>query len=416
MKRFALTCLWMAISAAAARGQTEGIFADFSTSKGAFTVWLDHSNAPRAVASFVGLATGESGWADPQGNVWRKPFYDGSLFHRVPKVVETNNLVIETNGIAIQGGGLVSLSVNTNTGVVTTNFANAGYYMLEATTNGLLHTNGSISLANSGPNTDGSQFFIMATNWPAWNGGYSVFGHVTTGMNVVTSIAAVAVQGQWERPVQDVVLSNITIRRVGAAAANFNIASQGVPVVESGPMRTFASGTNQMLVFDIAAQTKMTLRETSDLQTWETDDWGYYTGASFVWTTSVARASLGNTYFFHMSRTRYPTPITAPASVRARKFTFWWNTVPAVKYEATFATNWWVQGDYVATTGTNPPVAGKIFIFDTWTQNPYSGWLSFADDSGKEFNFALGFNPGKATNRFSGTLGAGPISGVFTMP
>ena len=121
-------------------------------------------------------------------------------------------------------------------------------------------------------------------------------------------------------------------------------------------------------------------------------------------------------HFFHAGRIRFPAPITSPVNNRGRYFTFWWNTVPAVKYEATFATNWWVQGDYVATTGTNPPVAGKIFIFDTWTQNPYSGWLSFADDSGKEFNFALGFNPGKATNRFSGTLGAGPISGVFTMP
>lgn len=408
MKRFALTCLWMAIFAAAARGQTEGIFADFSTSKGAFTVWLDFSNAPRAVASFVGLATGASGWADPQGNVWHTPFYDGSLFHRVPKDASTN-------GIAIQGGGLRSLSVNTNTGVVTTNFANAGYYMLESTTNGLLHTNGAISLANSGPNTDGSQFFIMATNRASWDGGYSVFGHVTTGMNVVTSIAAVAVQGQWERPVQDVVLSNVVIRRVGAAAASFNIASQGVPVVESGPMRTFASGTNQMLVFDIANQSKMLLRETANLQAWETDDWGFYTSASFVWTTSVARASLGDTYFFHMSRTRYPTPITTPASVRARKFTFWLNTAPAVKYEATFATNWWVQGDYVATTGTNAPVAGKIFIYDTWTRYPYSGWLYFADDSGKEFNLALGFNPGQVTNRFGGTLGASALSGVFTM-
>ena len=411
MKRYALICLWMAISAAAARGQTEGIFADFSTSKGAFTVWLDHSNAPRTVASFVGLATGASGWADPQGNVWHKPFYDRSLFHRVPKDANTN-------GIAIQGGGLPSLSVNTNTGVVTTNFANAGYYMLESTTNGLLHTNGSISLANSGPNTDGSQFFIMATNRASWDGSYSVFGHVTTGMNVVTSIAAVAVQGPWERPVQDVVLSNVVIRRVGAAAASFNIASQGVPVVESGPMRTFASGTNQMLVFDIANQSKMLLRETSDLQAWETDDWGYYTGASFVWTTSVARASLGDTYFFHMSRIRYPTPITTPANARARKFTFWWNSAPAVKYEARFATNWLTAGAYTVTT-TNV-VTGSIFFGETWVQNPYAVRLIFYDDSGKGYDYSLGFNPGQATNRFTGSwwVGSGaanPFSGVFTM-
>ena len=107
MKRYALICLWMAISAAAARGQTEGIFADFSTSKGAFTVWLDHSNAPRAVASFVGLATGASGWADPQGNVWHKPFYAGSLFHRVVK-----NPSVTGNGIAIQAGGVSTCGIS----------------------------------------------------------------------------------------------------------------------------------------------------------------------------------------------------------------------------------------------------------------------------------------------------------------
>ena len=71
-----------------------------------------------------------------------------------------------------------------------TNFANAGYTMPEAVANGLLHTSGVISMANSGPNTDGSQFFITTTNVPGWNGGYTVFGHVTTGLNVVTDIAA----------------------------------------------------------------------------------------------------------------------------------------------------------------------------------------------------------------------------------
>lgn len=415
MNRYALICLWMAISAAAARGQTEGIFADFSTSKGAFTVWLDHSNAPRAVASFVGLATGASGWADPQGNVWHKPFYDGSLFHRVPKDANTN-------GIAIQGGGLPSLSVNTNTGVVTTNFANAGYYMLESTTNGLLHTNGSISLANSGPNTDGSQFFIMATNRASWDGSYSVFGHVTTGMNVVTSIAAVAVQGQWERPVQDVVLSNVTIRRVGASATNFNIASQGVPVAESGPLAARTSGENLILEMELRTQTKPAFRETTNPELgWESSDvvsGGYYTNGTTILTSSVPRAVLGDKYFFHVSRTRYPTPITTPANVRARKFTFWWNSVPAVKYEASFATNWLTAGAYTVTT-TNV-VTGSIFFGETWVRNPYSARLIFYDNSGKGYDYSLGFNPGQATNRFTGSwwVGSGaanPFSGVFTM-
>ena len=187
MKRWVWLGLLLAVAGREAPGQTNGIFADFSTSKGAFTVWLDHERAPRAVASFVGLATGEGGWLDAQSNVWHRPFYDGSLFHRVVKVVESNEVAVWTNGIAIQGGGLLARTVNTNTGVTTTNFLGPGYAMLESATNGLAHSNGVISMANSGPNTDGSQFFITTTNVPGWNGSYSVFGHVTAGMNAVTS-------------------------------------------------------------------------------------------------------------------------------------------------------------------------------------------------------------------------------------
>ena len=100
MKRFIRAGLLGLGFCAAASAQTNGIFADFATSHGAFTVWLDHTSAPRAVASFVGLATGAGSWLDPQGNVWtNRPFYNGSLFHRVVK--DTNGF-----GIAIQGGGL----------------------------------------------------------------------------------------------------------------------------------------------------------------------------------------------------------------------------------------------------------------------------------------------------------------------
>lgn len=398
---------------ASAWGQTNGIFADFSTSMGDFTVWLDHERAPRAVASFVGLATGEKAWADPAGNIWQgRKFYDGSLFHRVVKDANTN-------GIAIQGGGGASLSTDTN-GVVTTNFANAGYYMLESVTNGLAHANGVISMANSGPNTDGSQFFITATNVPGWDGSYSVFGRVVTGMSVVTSIAAVAVQGSGSRPVEDIVLRNVVVRRVGAAADAFDPGSQGVPIVESGPMRHYASGTNQMLEFEIATQTEMLFRESEDLRTWESGDWGFNTGATIVWTTSVPRAELGDVYFFHLSRIRYPVPVTSPASQRGRTFTFRWDD-PAIVYSATFSTNPLIPGAGWVQDGTNAPVARAIFIGDGWSRDAYLGRLFFMDDLAREYNYNLGFNPGQASNRFTGTwnnYGSSsryPISGVFTV-
>lgn len=71
MRRWFVIFVLELAGACAARAQTEGIFADFVTSRGEFTVWLDHERAPRPVASFVGLATGETGWVDERTNVWR---------------------------------------------------------------------------------------------------------------------------------------------------------------------------------------------------------------------------------------------------------------------------------------------------------------------------------------------------------
>lgn len=403
-----------------ARAQSNGIFADFSTSLGNFTVQLDYERAPRAVAAFVGLATGTGSWLDAQSNLWHMPFYDGSLFHRVVKDAASN-------GIAIQGGGIQYVSVDTN-GVATTNFANAGYTMLESVTNGLAHTVGALALANSGPNTDGSQFFIMATNWPAWDGNYSVFGHVTAGMDAVAAIAAVPVQGTGSRPVQDVVLSNVVVHRVGAAAAAFDITAQGVPVPEAAPMRVYGAGANLAIEIEVTTQSKPLLLSASpDMLAWERNPYVtnlvYYTGSTTVLTGQLDRASLGNRHFFHAGHLRFPVPITAPASNRGRFFTFWWNTSPSVKYEVLFAPSWQTPGQYRATTdGTNVSPIGTVFIGDMWTNKPYSSALTFVDDTGMVFSYSLGFNPGQPNNRFTGSWWTltnaalrQPFAGVFTV-
>lgn len=550
MKRIAWILFW-ALSASA-EGQTDGIFADFSTSMGKFTVYLDYERAPRAVASFVGLATGETGWLDDHTNLWHRPFYDGSLFHRVVKDAQTN-------GIAIQGGGrpvfymattsesgsvstnvhwstlsttnVVGISTNvlvvavrttnapavatnyvTGTNVVATNaptvtyasvativvssnalgtvvtntsmkyaghtnfglsaqvttnysqtavvitnsastnaicanfleieevdstyhvlrveatnFTGPGYAMLENVTNGLAHSNGVISMANSGPNTDGSQFFITATNMPGWDGSYSVFGHVATGMDVVASIAAVAVQGTGSRPLQDVVLSNVVIRRVVAAAKSFDVAAQGVPSPESAPVRIFSSGTNVALAVELANQTKpLMFSDATNIGAFSGWDHqtmipglGFYTNATTVLTQSWAVADLGDRHFFHASRLRYPVPITAPASQRGRTFTFAWND-PDLTYSVTFSTNALSAGTGWVQEGTNPPVAHTIFFGDSWSRDAYMGRLYFIDDLAREYSYNLGFNPGQTTNRFTGTWGAYgsdvrfAMSGTFT--
>lgn len=388
----------------------EEIFADFSTSMGDFTVRLDDARAPRAVASFVGLATGEKAWMDPQGNVWsNRPFYDQSIFHRVVKSAGA--------GIAVQGGGVARITTDTN-GVVSTNFSNAGYRMPDAVSNGLAHSNGVISMANSGPNTDGSQFFITTTNVPGWDGGYTVFGHVTDGMETVRSIAAVSVQGAGSRPVEDVHLHQVVIRREGPAAGNFDLSAQGVPVVESGGLRLASAGTNVQFQIELEEQSQTLFRQSEDLTAWEQEDLGYHTNAVFWLEGTLPKAELGDTAFFHVSRVRFPIPLTAPASLRGRSFTFWWETDPPILYEVIFAENRWVQGQYRVTRGEDAPVLGAVFIGDEWYRYPYSARLVFFDDSGKEYDFALRFDPGAVTNRFTGNwrTGAGawnPVGGTF---
>ncbi len=92
-----------------ANGQgTNGIFADFTTSKGNFTCWLDYTNAPRTVANFISLATGERAWLDWQnGQIRTNPFYSGQIFHRV-----ITNFIIQggsPNGQGTDGPGYVVL-------------------------------------------------------------------------------------------------------------------------------------------------------------------------------------------------------------------------------------------------------------------------------------------------------------------
>src|SRR5436305_11321320 len=122
-----------------ASAQTNGIFADFTTSLGTFTCQLSYSNAPKAVANFIGLATGQRPWLDTAtGEVRTNAFYDGLTFHRV-----ISNFVIQAgspNGLGTDGPG----------------------YAVVDEFNSLLNFNAPwiLAMANSGPNSNGSQFFV----------------------------------------------------------------------------------------------------------------------------------------------------------------------------------------------------------------------------------------------------------------
>ncbi len=166
---------------------SEGIFARFNTSKGEILVELFHKRTPMTVANFVGLAEGSiENKAKDKGT----PYYDGLKFHRV------------INDFMIQGGDPQG-----------TGAGGPGYNFPDEFDSSLKHDGpGVLSMANAGPGTNGSQFFITHGATPWLDNKHSVFGKVVDGMDVVNSI------------VQNDVIESLTIERKGSDAESFDAA------------------------------------------------------------------------------------------------------------------------------------------------------------------------------------------------
>jgi peptidyl-prolyl cis-trans isomerase A (cyclophilin A) len=165
--------------------------AHFTTSEGNFSIRLFDAEVPNTVANFVGLAEGTKEWTDPKsGQKVKRPYFDGLIFHLVIK------------DFMIQGGD----PLGTGTG-------GPGYKFADEFNPKLRHTKpGILSMANAGPNTNGSQFFItlVPTSW--LDNKHSVFGEVVSGMDVVEKIGKTAT-GANDRPVKPITVESVKIER-----------------------------------------------------------------------------------------------------------------------------------------------------------------------------------------------------------
>jgi peptidyl-prolyl cis-trans isomerase A (cyclophilin A) len=172
----------------------EELYATLKTSMGDIRVQLFPNHAPKTVANFTELAEGTREWTDPRtGTRAATPLYDGTVFHRV------------ISGFMIQGGD----PLGTGTGGPGYRFNDEIHPELAFTKPYLL------AMANAGPGTNGSQFFVTvgATSW--LTGKHTIFGEVADADSraVVDAIAATQT-GQMDRPVTDVVINTIAIERV----------------------------------------------------------------------------------------------------------------------------------------------------------------------------------------------------------
>src|ERR1051325_4046370 len=142
-------------------------YANFETTLGNFSIELFDTKAPKTVANFVGLAEGTKEWKDPKtGERQTKPFYNGILFHRVIR------------GFMIQGGDRLGQG-----------YGGPGYQFEDEFQPDLRHDRaGILSMANAGPNTNGSQFFVTLAPTPHLDRKHSVFGAVVQGLDVIEAI------------------------------------------------------------------------------------------------------------------------------------------------------------------------------------------------------------------------------------
>ncbi|MBS1550175.1 MAG: peptidylprolyl isomerase [Bacteroidetes bacterium] len=179
-------------------GLQDGLYANLQTTKGNMVVKFEDKKSPVTVANFIGLAEGKIENTSKAKGI---PFYDGTIFHRIIK------------NFMIQGGDPKG-----------TGMGDPGY-KFDDEKNDLKHTGkGILSMANSGPNTNGSQFFITEVPTPWLDGKHTIFGEIVVGKDLVDVIANVET-GAQDKPKTDVVLEKVTIFSKGDAYKDYDAAN-----------------------------------------------------------------------------------------------------------------------------------------------------------------------------------------------
>ena len=201
-RTFQFLALFVLLTAAACQDKypdlKDGLYAEIVTNKGTMVLELEYKKAPITVANFISLAEGTNTLVD--STMKGKKYYNGLTFHRIIK------------DFMIQGGD------PTGTGS-----GSPGYKFNNEISPDLKHDKmGTLSMANSGPNTNGSQFFITEKETPFLDNAYNVFGYLVIGEDVLHTICSVETTKPGDKPVEDVVMTEVNIIRKGKEAKDFD--------------------------------------------------------------------------------------------------------------------------------------------------------------------------------------------------
>jgi len=177
------------LTAAEGKKKMEKLYATFDTSMGKIVCELYPNEAPVTVGYFTKLAKGEIGWMDPnKKEIEKKPLYNGTIFHRV------------IPDFMIQGGDPLGNGMG-----------GPGFKFSDEFSDKLKFNQiGRLAMANSGPNTNGSQFFITVAETPWLDNHHTIFGQVIKGQDIVNKIVN-AEKNANDRPLKDVILKSVTI-------------------------------------------------------------------------------------------------------------------------------------------------------------------------------------------------------------
>jgi peptidyl-prolyl cis-trans isomerase A (cyclophilin A) len=335
------------------------VYADISTNNGTFTVRLNHTQTPQTVANFVSLAEGTRSFVDSRdGSVRKGPFYQGIKIHR------TEN----SAGFKILQAG--SIKGDGSDG--------PGFEIRDEIVSGLTHQPYVISMAHSGPNTNGSQFFVTgSTAIASLDGLHTVFGDIPdSGSRAVvdTIISAGA---------NNTTIQSVIIRRVGSAAESFNPLAQGLPEVLpcKGNLVVAANGAIAWNVSQpssgLPASCIYSLHGSQNLQ-----NWSYY-GRLYRGqdsTSAVTSINLGNAtlpkLFFQMSQVNY-FPAYAPTELNNRVCLIALST-GILEFQINSAGNGGICYFTENTTGTVTNITFQLYTNFTRI-NPYSFTFAVSD-------------------------------------
>ncbi len=320
----------------------DGIYAEFTTSMGSYTCRLEYAFAPNTVANFIGLATGERSWLDlATGQVKNTPFYNGTTLHRV------------IAGFVNQGGSPNGLGTD-----------GPGYQFVDEFTPSLRHDGfGVLSSANSGPDSNGSQYFITVSAQPQLDDVHTVFGRLYGGSNVVYAINHVTT-GANNKPLTNVVVQSVVIRRIGTAAQEFDVTAQSLPLVTSLNLRIAKAATNVSLTFSNRLYADNRISSSIDLNTWAVSSLGIEVAAPV--SNSIVRASSLPREFFRSAQILYPNLLYPPKNVIGK--------IVNVNFDSGLGTlTMWLTNSTRGTYVYNGS-AGAVTNY-VWSQEPYNGRL-----------------------------------------